>query len=272
MALVPRRFCLTPLASTLDYDLFVTDSLVDLYCKCGDIDSTVMAFRVSPYRNIVYWISLLSRFVHNGKHAEALALFSFIVDIVEVTLANLLATCKVSGNLHQRTSIHARVIHGYSQSNNLAVNSLFDAYFTCHAETTLAFVEENNISNLAKTLPGDIGQWQPGGSLKIVDRNKNIFQHSQVEYVAMDNFEDVYGLVSDIVSIWVYRNSFEVFLVVINPPKHAVEQRAAQTFFVANINPNTQEVEQWATQISVTGDFNALCEIANEKLKNPACG
>ncbi|XP_051151221.1 long chain acyl-CoA synthetase 4-like [Andrographis paniculata] len=88
---------------------------------------------------------------------------------------------------------------------------------------------------------GDIGEWQPEGSLKIIDRKKNIFKLSQGEYVAVENLENIYGLVPDIDSIWVYGNSFESFL-------------------VAVINPSQQAVEQWAEQNGVSGDYNALCE------------
>ncbi|XP_073302440.1 long chain acyl-CoA synthetase 4-like [Primulina huaijiensis] len=88
---------------------------------------------------------------------------------------------------------------------------------------------------------GDIGEWQPNGSLKIIDRKKNIFKLSQGEYVAVENLENIYGLVPDIDSIWVYGNSFESFLIAI-------------------INPKKQAVEQWAEQTGISGDFNALCE------------
>ncbi|KAK4400951.1 Long chain acyl-CoA synthetase 5 [Sesamum angolense] len=84
---------------------------------------------------------------------------------------------------------------------------------------------------------GDIGEWQPNGSLKIIDRKKNIFKLSQGEYVAVENLENIYSLVPDIESIWVYGNSFESFLVAI-------------------INPSKQAVEQWAKQNSISGDFN----------------
>ncbi|GFP82566.1 long chain acyl-coa synthetase 4 [Phtheirospermum japonicum] len=93
---------------------------------------------------------------------------------------------------------------------------------------------------------GDIGEWQPDGSLKIVDRKKNIFKLSQGEYVAVENLENVYGLVPDIDTIWVYGNSFESFLVAI-------------------VNPKQQAVEKWAEENEISGDFNALCE--NLKVK-----
>ncbi|KAK4381596.1 Long chain acyl-CoA synthetase 4 [Sesamum angolense] len=81
---------------------------------------------------------------------------------------------------------------------------------------------------------GDIGEWQENGSLKIIDRKKNIFKLSQGEYVAVENLENIYGLVPAIESIWVYGNSFESFLVAI-------------------INPNKQVLEQWAEEMVYLG-------------------
>ncbi|KAK4365484.1 hypothetical protein RND71_016842 [Anisodus tanguticus] len=98
---------------------------------------------------------------------------------------------------------------------------------------------------------GDIGEWQPNGSLKIVDRKKNIFKLSQGEYVAVENLENIYGNNPVIDSIWIYGNSFESFL-------------------VAVINPNQRAIEQWAEQNGISGDFNSLCE--NSKAKEYMIG
>ncbi|EPS68372.1 hypothetical protein M569_06390, partial [Genlisea aurea] len=75
---------------------------------------------------------------------------------------------------------------------------------------------------------GDIGEWQPNGAMKIVDRKKNIFKLSQGEYVAVESLESTYSRCPLVTSIWVYGNSFESFLVAVAvPDKKALEDWAA---------------------------------------------
>ncbi|CAH9117064.1 unnamed protein product [Cuscuta europaea] len=98
---------------------------------------------------------------------------------------------------------------------------------------------------------GDVGEWQSNGSLKIIDRKKNIFKLSQGEYVAVENLENIYGEIYVIDSIWVYGNSFESFL-------------------VAVINPNQPAVEKWAEHNGIAGNFDSLC--GNPKVKEYILG
>ncbi|KAK1376630.1 Long-chain-fatty-acid--CoA ligase [Heracleum sosnowskyi] len=87
---------------------------------------------------------------------------------------------------------------------------------------------------------GDIGEWQPDGSMKIIDRKKNIFKLSQGEYVSVENLENIYSLVSGIDAICIYGNSYESFLVAI-------------------ANPNKESLELWARENGVAGDFKTIC-------------
>ncbi|KAJ0775861.1 putative long-chain-fatty-acid--CoA ligase [Helianthus annuus] len=88
---------------------------------------------------------------------------------------------------------------------------------------------------------GDIGEWQPDGSMKIIDRKKNIFKLSQGEYVSVENLESIFSLVPIVDAIWIYGNSFESFL-------------------VAVVNPNKELLESWAAENGVPGDFDTICE------------
>ncbi|KAI7753769.1 hypothetical protein M8C21_011688 [Ambrosia artemisiifolia] len=98
---------------------------------------------------------------------------------------------------------------------------------------------------------GDIGEWQPDGSMKVIDRKKNIFKLAQGEYVAVENLENVYALVPAIDEIWVYGNSLESCL-------------------VAVVNPNKSAIEKWAQSSDVSGDFESLCH--NPKAKEYILG
>ncbi|CAA3003466.1 long chain acyl- synthetase 4-like [Olea europaea subsp. europaea] len=93
---------------------------------------------------------------------------------------------------------------------------------------------------------GDIGEWQADGSLKIIDRKKNIFKLSQGEYISVENLESIYSLAYNIDAIWIYGNSYESFL-------------------VAVVNPSMEALQRWAEANGIAGDFNSLCE--NPKAK-----
>lgn len=88
---------------------------------------------------------------------------------------------------------------------------------------------------------GDIGEWQPNGALKIIDRKKNIFKLSQGEYVAVEHLELVYARSLYVESIWVYGNSFESSL-------------------VAVVVPNQQTLQAWAALNGLKGDLLELCK------------
>lgn len=60
------------------------------------------------------------------------------------------------------------------------------------------FNTKNHSNRLKLNILGDIGEWQPDGSMKIIDRKKNIFKLSQGEYVAVENLENIFSYVPTI--------------------------------------------------------------------------
>ena len=93
---------------------------------------------------------------------------------------------------------------------------------------------------------GDVGEIQPNGALKIIDRKKNIFKLSQGEYVAVEYVESVYKKNTLLDMVWVYGNSFESCL-------------------VAVVVPNEQMLMAHAKDAGFSGDFTALCQDAKAK-------
>ena len=124
---------------------------------------------------------------------------------------------------------------------------------------------------------GDIGEWQPDGSMKIIDRKKNIFKLSQGEYVAVENLENIFGQTPGVDSVQLkttfIHNTYLSFLqqIISKHPKICplisywylqvwVYGNSFESSLVAVVNPNKQALERWAESNGVTGEFAAICE------------
>ncbi|KAK4772196.1 hypothetical protein SAY86_013971 [Trapa natans] len=59
----------------LDADIFVINSMIDMYFKCRDVSSAIAIFGMLPGKNLVSWNSMLSGLVLNEEYWEALLVF-----------------------------------------------------------------------------------------------------------------------------------------------------------------------------------------------------
>ncbi|XP_023512125.1 pentatricopeptide repeat-containing protein At2g17210 [Cucurbita pepo subsp. pepo] len=120
----------------LEDDLFVGNSLIDMYSKCSKVHSSFKAFKAMPEKNIVSWNSMLSAYALNEKPLEAVALLRTMVEEGvekdEVTFVNVLQIFKHFLDSLQCRSVHGAIIRRGYESNELVMNSVIDAYAKCN--------------------------------------------------------------------------------------------------------------------------------------------
>lgn len=119
----------------LDADIFVNNSLIDMYFKCRDAESAIAVFRMLSWKNLVSWNSLLSGLVLIEEYREALLMFRTMaeegVEFDEVTLVSILRTCKIYENPAWCKSVHGVAIRRGYEANELLLNCLIDSYGKC---------------------------------------------------------------------------------------------------------------------------------------------
>ena len=98
---------------------------------------------------------------------------------------------------------------------------VFLGYYKDDAKTQEAIDEEGWLHT------GDVVLLQQNGSIKIIDRKKNIFKLAQGEYIAPEKLESVYSKCSSVAEIFVWGDSYQSFLVAIIVPKMDVLKRWA---------------------------------------------
>ncbi|KFK38859.1 hypothetical protein AALP_AA3G169800 [Arabis alpina] len=123
------------LKSRSGLDLFTSNYLIDMYCKCREPFVAHKVFDSMPKRNVVSWTALMSGHVFNGDPKGSLYLFSEMgrqgVYPNEFTLSTNLRACGLLNALEKGLQIH-----GFSLKISLEMmvevgNSLVDMYSKC---------------------------------------------------------------------------------------------------------------------------------------------
>lgn len=108
---------------------------------------------------------------------------------------------------------------------------------------------------------GDIGEFQPDGALRIIDRKKNIFKLSQGEYIAAEKLELIFVKSPLIAQIFVYGDSLQSFLVsIVVPDKEYVEKNYNFDDYKTHINSTgfKTEILDWFKECRKEHKLNGL--------------
>ncbi|XP_024525969.1 pentatricopeptide repeat-containing protein At4g39530-like isoform X1 [Selaginella moellendorffii] len=117
-------------------DMFVANTLVDVYAKCGSLLDCRAAFDRMLHHDVVSWNALMSALVENSEGQLALDLFTsmqqqsgFLPD--SRTLVAALSACGCVVALQTGKQIQADICRWGLEDNVLVANSLVDFYGRC---------------------------------------------------------------------------------------------------------------------------------------------
>ncbi|XP_074321215.1 putative pentatricopeptide repeat-containing protein At1g69350, mitochondrial [Silene latifolia] len=119
----------------LDSDLFILNSLIDMYAKSGHIAQASGVFDKISKRNVVTWNAMVANFARNNKELAAIGLVKQMQAVGEtpncVTFTNVLPACARIGAIAPGKEIHARCIRNGIAFDIFVSNALIDMYTKC---------------------------------------------------------------------------------------------------------------------------------------------
>ncbi|KAL1216940.1 Pentatricopeptide repeat-containing protein [Cardamine amara subsp. amara] len=131
-------------------DIFVGNSLIDMYVKCGCVEDGYLVFRKMIERDCVSWNAMIIGFAQNGYGNEALELFREMLDSGEkpdhITMIGVLSACGHAGFVEEGRRYFA------SMTRDFGVSPLRDHY-TCMVDLLgrAGFLEE--AKNMIEEMP-----------------------------------------------------------------------------------------------------------------------
>uniref|UniRef100_J3LCS7 Uncharacterized protein n=2 Tax=Oryza brachyantha TaxID=4533 RepID=J3LCS7_ORYBR len=107
-------------------------SLINLYAKCGDLESAHEVFGAVQVANVVVWTSMISGYVEGGHLNEALMMFDSMVcaniEPNEATLSSVISACAKLGCANQGKKVEEQAIAIGLHSDPRVATALIDMY------------------------------------------------------------------------------------------------------------------------------------------------
>lgn len=121
--------------SGLESCIFVANSLINMYAKCGCLLDAQTLFRRLPERDAVTWGAIISAYVQHGQGEEALKHFAQMrkegITPNRVTFICALKACFSDMVMNQGKCIHKDILECGLEADKLLGNTLVDMYVKC---------------------------------------------------------------------------------------------------------------------------------------------
>ncbi|KAK0572247.1 hypothetical protein LWI29_028500 [Acer saccharum] len=116
-------------------DLMLSNDLIGMYSKCGQMSNARVVFNKMPERNVVSWTSLMCGFLQNGNAKASLSLFSQMgsssVKPNEFTFSTNIKASGVLSCIETGTQIQGMCVKTGLERNPVVGNSVVDMYSKC---------------------------------------------------------------------------------------------------------------------------------------------
>ncbi|XP_058105464.1 pentatricopeptide repeat-containing protein At4g20770 [Magnolia sinica] len=116
-------------------DVFVASGLVDMYSKCGNIDSASRVFNRMEERDVVAWNSMIAGFALHSLNKEA---FSFFKQMraegmcpTQFSYASVVSSCARLSSSSQGRQIHSQITKDGYVNDIFVGSALIDMYAKC---------------------------------------------------------------------------------------------------------------------------------------------
>ncbi|KAF7840889.1 pentatricopeptide repeat-containing protein [Senna tora] len=132
-----------------------SNTMISVYSRDGELDKAVKIFdETKDERNSVTWNSMMSGYILNNQHEEALKLYVTMrkssVDYTRSTFSVLFHACSCLGYLQQGQLLHAHLIKTPFESNVYVGTALIDMYSKCgrlnEAERSFTSISSPNVA------------------------------------------------------------------------------------------------------------------------------
>ncbi|KAF8397892.1 hypothetical protein HHK36_016817 [Tetracentron sinense] len=115
--------------------IFVSNHLLNMYAKCGELDFAINLFDEMPHRNLVSWTALITGFSQNGKFQKALSTFSQMriagEQPTQFAFSSVIQASVLLGSLEFGKQMHSLSIKSGFSSELFVGSNLADMYSKC---------------------------------------------------------------------------------------------------------------------------------------------